>query len=683
MAVINGTEFDDFLNGTNLDDQIFGLEGGDWLVGGQGNDLLDGGPEVFEESRLDVASYQDDPGGVTVNLSTGTATDGWGDTDTLVNIESVADSAFDDTLIGNAGTNDFYLGQGGTDFVDGGDGDDVVVFGGSPAGVTVNLELGFAIDGQGNTDTILNVEAVNGSEYDDHITLTNGDNFALGNAGDDQIFGLDGSDYLIGQSGNDYLDGGAGQFDTASYSDNGFDPAGPITQGADVNLTTGIAIDGWGDTDTLVNIENVDGSQLDDTITGNEGSNFLQGREGNDVIDGGGTLQGEFDGLHGGDGDDTLTVLGSGGMSGDAGNDTIRGVGYNDFNRDFSRADYDHDPAGIIANLTAVSNGGIAGGDTVNGFSVRDGYGDTDNVAGVHTLMGSKYDDLVFVDSTYDNSFTAAGTPGTWIEVRPDAGNDQIFFDDVWAARISYSNSQGGVYADMEDGIARDLNAGDDFVGNDTFVGANEFRGSQMADEVYGQLDDDKRLRGQGGDDYIDGRSGNDRIEGENGNDTLLGGLGNDDVRGGSGDDVMIDNGFEISGGPATGPGKGLGHIKAKGKGHEKHEDDGTPGHAKHHDTEVILEDNDVYSGGSGDDLFVFGMNNGEDTITDFVAGSGTDDRIDVTAFGFSAFDDGSANDVESALSQVGADTVLDLGTGSVTLSGVNVADLDADDFLI
>ncbi len=72
------------------------------------------------------------------------------------------------------------------------------------------------------------------------------------------------------------------------------------------------------------------------------------------------------------------------------------------------------------------------------------------------------------------------------------------------------------------------------------------------------------------------------------------------------------------------------------------------------------------------------------DTIDDFTAGAGTDDVIDVSAFGFSAFDDGSLNDLESALTNSGANVILDLGGGNqVQINGVNIGDLDADDFMI
>ena len=70
-----------------------------------------------------------------------------------------------------------------------------------------------------------------------------------------------------------------------------------------VDLSVGIAQDGFGGTDTLVNIEQVRGSEFgDDTLIGDAGNNRLEGRDGNDTLIGG---EG-FDDLRGGSGDDTL-----------------------------------------------------------------------------------------------------------------------------------------------------------------------------------------------------------------------------------------------------------------------------------------------------------------------------------------------------------------------------------------
>jgi len=161
---------------------------------------------------------------------------------TLANIENVIGSNFDDTLIGDA--NDNVIDGGfGNDTIDGGDGIDTIAFDVFNQSVTVNLEEGTALSGE-DTDTLVNIENVRGSNFDDTLigdandnvfrgglgndTIDGGDDDVLsgdananvfdGGAGIDTLSGLAGDDILIGGLGNDTLDGGEGN-DTADYSD--------------------------------------------------------------------------------------------------------------------------------------------------------------------------------------------------------------------------------------------------------------------------------------------------------------------------------------------------------------------------------------------------------------------------------------------------------------------------------
>ena len=107
--------------------------------------------------------------------------------------------------------------------------------------------------------------------------------------GNDTLLGLDGNDVLLGGDGDDFLDGGFG-FDTINGG-NGNDTtsyafySGPIV----ANLTTGVV--GFPGnsllTDTLISIENVIGTNGNDSITGNNDANVLSGRLGNDTLNGG------------------------------------------------------------------------------------------------------------------------------------------------------------------------------------------------------------------------------------------------------------------------------------------------------------------------------------------------------------------------------------------------------------
>ncbi len=96
-------------------------------------------------------------------------------------------------------------------------------------------------------------------------------------------------------------------------------------------------------------------------------------------------------------------------------------------------------------------------------------------------------------------------------------------------------------------------------------------------------------------------------------------------------------------------------------------------------DTIVGGEGDDTLTGGLGNDLFVFADGDGNDTITDFEAGSAGGDLIDLRKMTAAS----SFNDVMAAAAQVGEDVFIDFGTGdSVTLLGVDVLSLEEGDFV-
>ncbi len=86
------------------------------LTGSKGNDTIDGAGNGY-------ASYYDSPGAVTASLATGTATDGWGTTDKLSNLDGLTGSAFADKLTGSADANTLD-GGAGNDTITGGFGND-------------------------------------------------------------------------------------------------------------------------------------------------------------------------------------------------------------------------------------------------------------------------------------------------------------------------------------------------------------------------------------------------------------------------------------------------------------------------------------------------------------------------------------------------------------------------------
>jgi Ca2+-binding RTX toxin-like protein len=222
VSALYGTAGNDNLRAGSYNTYLTGLDGNDHLYNGFGNDILDGG------NGKDLADYSQATASVTVNLGLTTAqntTDH--QMDTLLNIEdargsnlyantlignAVGNSLFggdsNDTLNGGAG-NDALVGGAGNDVLDGGIGTDMAYYYTASSGVTVNLNLTTAQNTVGaGTDTLLNIENVSGSAYDDVL---------LGNTANNTLLGGAGNDLLAGGLGNDTLTGGTGQ-DTFAFN---------------------------------------------------------------------------------------------------------------------------------------------------------------------------------------------------------------------------------------------------------------------------------------------------------------------------------------------------------------------------------------------------------------------------------------------------------------------------------
>ncbi|BBL73132.1 beta strand repeat-containing protein [Methylomagnum ishizawai] len=113
---------------------------GNVIYANAGNNRLDGG------AGSDTASYANAGAGVVVSLAVATAqATGGSGSDTLLNFENLAGSAYADTLTGNGAAN-VLTGGGGADRLGGGDGNDRLVV----------SDLGFALaDGGAGTDTLV------------------------------------------------------------------------------------------------------------------------------------------------------------------------------------------------------------------------------------------------------------------------------------------------------------------------------------------------------------------------------------------------------------------------------------------------------------------------------------------------------------------------------------------------
>ena len=159
------------------------------------------------------------------------------------------------------------------------------------------------------------------------ITGTAGNDVLEGSAGSDRLCGLGGNDTLKGLGGNDELVGGAGDdsLDGGLGTDTARFTASPV--GVTASLVTNQATgDGF---DLMASIENLIGSNRDDTLIGSGSKNYLSGRSGVDQLFGleeadrlvGG---GQDDALRGGAGDDRIVAnIGSDDLLGEEGSDSL------------------------------------------------------------------------------------------------------------------------------------------------------------------------------------------------------------------------------------------------------------------------------------------------------------------------------------------------------------------------
>jgi Ca2+-binding RTX toxin-like protein len=138
--LINGFGGDDLLLGNFGNDALNGDDGKDSLFGNEGNDSLDGGLDNLGDSDrlaggtgIDTATYAQVQHGISVNLIQGQML-GAGNVDTLVSIENVTATNFNDSVVGDFGNNgiqgadgnDFIDGLSGNDFLSDGSGNDVI-----------------------------------------------------------------------------------------------------------------------------------------------------------------------------------------------------------------------------------------------------------------------------------------------------------------------------------------------------------------------------------------------------------------------------------------------------------------------------------------------------------------------------------------------------------------------------
>lgn len=287
-TIANGVIIETAIGGNGAD-KMYGNSAGNTLLGGSGNDLIYVGSGTASDrvdggAGIDGVSYAYAGSGVNVNLglTTAQATGGSGD-DIIVNIEKVYGSNFNDVIKGSSVENELYglsgndllyagVGQSSDKF-DGGAGVDGLSYAQSTAAVTVNLAVTTAQNtGGSGVDTIINIENLYGSSYNDVIR----DNAATSN----NIMGMTGYDLIYAGAGalSDTYDGGVA-YDTLSF----YYATSAVTISLALDMTQNTVGCGW---DKIINIENLHGSLYSDMLSGSSIANNFNGLAGDDQING-------------------------------------------------------------------------------------------------------------------------------------------------------------------------------------------------------------------------------------------------------------------------------------------------------------------------------------------------------------------------------------------------------------
>ena len=254
--------------------------------------------------------------------------DGGAGNDSITGVFGVTDS-----LIGGYG-DDIITGYNGNDvnswdYVDGGDGDDTLIFGTTTgtgwrfnggdtwlhnvetldlrqAGIAFTLDLngtqteGFIIIGSTFNDSIvggLGADSITGGVGNDTLTGDTGADTLLGEAGNDILFGAQGDVLLDGGEGADELRLGAGFTDTGDSQIQGIEKVVLTASG----LTVSLASQGDQGAESFVIIGYASGAS---TVTGSSGADSITGGTGNDSISAGAGA----DTITGGLGADTLNL---------------------------------------------------------------------------------------------------------------------------------------------------------------------------------------------------------------------------------------------------------------------------------------------------------------------------------------------------------------------------------------
>ena len=539
----------------------------------------------------------------TVQGATADRLDGGAGSDTLTA------GAGADVLLGGDGNdvlngesaNDVLQGGTGADHYNGGAGADTASYSESNEDEIVDIggvsDDGSADDGPaGARDTVAaDVENLRGGTGNDRLNGSAQDNALDGGAGDDSLFGAGGEDNLLGRDGDDTLRGGlqADQFnggdgvDTASYTDHTFDVAVDIDGVADDGSAC-CQLDGplGGPKDNVkLDVENLRGTQDDDTLIGSAGNNRIEGLgygdritggPGDDVLEGGeegdifrtGTAADGADLIDGGEGLDVVFYNARGdvrvnvsldGVADDGeifGPTSTEGDNVIDISQvwgsaggtDFVGTDgpeqfFGAESGGVGRDVVRLGGGGDMASTSIGPDFVDGGPGNDDITASPSYFGSTDEPDRILGGTGADvlrghvGDDAIVGGPGKDVE---QGGEGADVFDQGAAASGSDIIDCGGDSAGSVDRVEYDarsisvvvrMNATTDD-GQDADLNGVSEEGDRVG------VDCEEVWAGRGADALIGGTA-NEIFDGGPGDDTLVGGSGSDVLLGRAGDDLL------------------------------------------------------------------------------------------------------------------------------------------------
>jgi Ca2+-binding RTX toxin-like protein len=563
-----GTNGDDTIIGDGQDNLLFGQGGNDTLNGGAGNDSLNGGDG---NDTLNGSKYL------------------------LTNI-GIIELNGNDTLVGGNG-DDTYIVDSTTN---------IITENANQGTDTIESSVTFSLEAIANVEnlTLSGTDAINATGNADNNVIT-------GNTANNNLNGGGGDDTLTGSIGNDTLNGDVG-IDTADYSTlaqsitllptgivnkaggtgtdqlikiakivanaavtNNTIDASSVNADVSINanlLTQSLTVNGTPvpvGPFTVVNFDNVIGTNGDDTIIGDGQNNLLFGQGGNDSLNGGAGI----DTLIGGNGDDIYIIDSTADVItefANQGTDTIE-----------SSVTFSLSGIANVENLTLTGTAAINGtGNAADNFITGNASNNTLNGGdGIDTLIGGNGDDIYIVDSTTDvitefanegkdtiessvtfslsgianvENLTLTGTAA--INGTGNAGNNVITGNANHNILIGGAGNDiliGGAGNDILIGGADNdiyiIDSTADMItefanrGTDTIESSVTFSLDTLSNVENLTLTGTAAINGTGNadDNFITGNASNNTLNGGAGNDTLNGGAGNDILTGGIGKDSL------------------------------------------------------------------------------------------------------------------------------------------------